>query len=156
MVAHTAGWRSAYIGAAVLTVAVGLLIRRPHQAACTASSGVPGAAAQRPRLGRPALITLAIGVGMGSAAMTAMGSFFVLSAVSINVSDPRAGLVAAVGSTTSLLVRLGIGLRADRRAIGHLRLVSVLCAAGSVGVLLLALGEARLLPPAALVGVKCS
>lgn len=84
--------------------------------------------------------------------MTAMGSFFVLSAVSINVTDSRAGLVAAVGSTTSLLVRLGIGLRADRRAMGHLRLVSVLCAAGSVGVLLLALGEARLLLPAATIG----
>jgi len=36
--------------------------------------------------------------------------------------------------------------------MGHLRLVSVLCAAGSVGVLLLALDEARLLLPATTIG----
>jgi MFS family permease len=153
VVAHTAGWRSAYVGAAVLAVAVGVLIRGgSDQAARTASSTAPGTAAKRPAFARPALITLAVGVGMGSAAMNAMGSFFVLSAVSIDVTDARAGLVAAVGSAASLLVRLGIGLRADRRSVGHLRLVSMLCAGGSTGVLLLALGEPRLLLLAAIIG----
>jgi len=152
VVAHTAGWRSAYIGAAVLAVAVGLLIRGSDQPARTTSSTVQATTAQRPTFARPALITLAVGVSMGSAAANAIGSFFVLSAVSIDVSDSRAGLVAAVGSAASLLVRLGIGLQSDRRAVGHLRLVSVLCAVGSIGVLLLALGEPQLLFPAAIIG----
>ena len=150
--AHTAGWRSAFIGAAVLAVACGFLIREPGWAGHTVGSAASEAVAKRPRFARPALIRLAIGIGMGSAAMNAMGSFFVLSAVSIEVTDSRAGLLAAVGSVVSLLVRLGIGARADRRAGEHLRLVSALCAAGSVGLLLLALGDAALLLPAAIIG----
>jgi len=64
VVAHTAGWRSAYIGAAVLAVAVGLLIRGSDQPARTTSSTVQATTAQRPTFARPALITLAVGVSI--------------------------------------------------------------------------------------------
>lgn len=151
VVAHIASWRSAFLGAAVLAVAVGVLIRRPDRKV-RIPRPVEHETATPPAFARAALIRLAIGVGLASAAANAMGSFFVLSAVSIAVTDSHAGLVAAVGSAASLLVRLGVGARADRRAVGHLRLVSGLCAAGAGGMLLLAAGEHRLLLLAAIIG----
>ncbi|MGH3437575.1 MAG: MFS transporter [Sciscionella sp.] len=151
-VGATVGWRWAYLGAAVLAVAVGALIPRRGRAGVIVRT-VPDGAPPEPRtFARSALIILAIGVGMGSAAANALGSFFVLSAVHIGVSDSHAGLTAAAGSVVSLVVRLGIGFRADRRSSGHLRLVSGLCACGAIGLLLLALGAGPLLVPAAVIG----
>jgi MFS family permease len=98
------------------------------------------------------LITLAAGAGAASAAANAMGSFFVLSAVSIGVRDARAGLLAAAGSVVSLVVRLLMGMRADRRDVGHLRVVSALCGAGAAGLAMLAVGQPALLLPGAIVG----
>lgn len=151
-VGATVGWRWAFIGASVLAVVVGLLIPRPDRAAVARRA----AEAQRPRedvpFARAALITLAVGAGAGSAAANAMGAFFVLSAVQLGVTDSHAGLVAAAGSVVSILVRLSIGFRADRRDAGHLRLVSGLCALGSVGVLLLVFGQSQLLVLAAIIG----
>jgi len=148
-VSHTAGWRSAFIAAAVLAVGVGLFLRGPAAAAHRVQSVAPVPA---PRFARSALITLAVGIGAGSAAVNAMGAFFIRSAVSIGTSDSHAGLIAALASVASLLVRLGIGRRADSRVSGHLRVVAMLCALGSLGPLLLATGGTRLLLPAALIG----
>ena len=151
VVAHTGGWRSAFLGAALLAVTIGLVIPGPDRKVRTPPR-IEHETAAPPTFARPALIRLAFGVGMASAAANAMGAFFVLSAVSIGVTDSHGGLVAAMGSAASLLVRLGIGARADRRSVDHLRLVSGLCAAGSIGILLLALGEPRLLLFAAVIG----
>jgi len=105
-----------------------------------------------PPFARPALLVLAVGIGGASAAANATAAFFVLSAVSIGESDGHAGLVVAAASAASVLVRLGIGVRVDRRSAGHLRLVAIMCGIGALGPLLLAVGDPRLLVVAAVVG----
>ncbi len=148
----TIGWRWGFLGLAVLAAGIGLVIpwrgpkpARPGRAA--ADSSVP-----EHQVARRALIILAVGLGIGSAAVNALGSFFVSSAVHIGVSDSSAGLAAAAGSVTSILTRLVIGARADRRQGGHLRLVAALSAVGSVGAVLLALQVSWLIVIAAVIG----
>jgi MFS family permease len=153
-VAHTVGWRWAFVAAAVAAAAAGTLVRRSPTATTapvpTETRGTARDVARQP--GRPALLLLAVGVGCASGAANAMGAFFVLSAVSIGESDGHAGLVVAAASVASVLVRLGIGVRADRRSAGHLRLVAVMCTLGALGPALLAVGDSRLLVVAALIG----
>ena len=81
-----------------------------------------------------------------------MAAFFVLSAVSIGENDGHAGLTVTTASVASVLVRLGIGARADRRNSRHLRLVAIMCGVGAVGPLLLAAGARHMLVFTALVG----
>jgi len=157
-VAHTAGWRSAFVAAAVAATAAGALVRRAPSTTTVPdtndrvinASGVAHRPA--PHFARYPLLVLALGIGGASAAANAMAAFFVLSAVSIGENDEHAGLMVAVASVASVLVRLGIGARADRRNTGHLRLVAIMCAIGAIGPLLLAVGDPRLLVFAALVG----
>jgi MFS family permease len=148
----TIGWRWGFVGLAVLAIGVGLLIpwRRsvPRDAGVSAPSQAP---AEAP-FARTALIILTIGLGTGSVAVNALGSFFVSSAVHIGVSDAAAGLTAAAGSMTSIAMRLVVGFRADRRTTGHLRVVAMLSAVGSLGLVLLALQKSWLLVPAAVIG----
>ncbi len=151
-VGSTVGWRWAFIGLGVLAVAVGLLIpwrgSSPKRAVASGTNG--------PQLGlrssRTALVTLAIGMGAGSAAVNALGSFFVSSAVHIGISGSVAGLTAAAGSITSMATRLTIGFLADQRSTGHLRLAAMLSAVGSIGLILLALQSGWLLLIAAILG----
>ena len=146
------GWRWGFLGLAGLAAGVGLVIpwRGPRPA--RRARAADGTAVPPVQLARRALITLAVGLGIGSAAVNALGSFFVSSAVHIGVSDSSAGLAAAVGSFASILTRLVVGARADRRATGHLRLVAALSAVGSVGVMLLALQVTWLIVIAAVIG----
>lgn len=156
--AHAGDWRWLFVAAAVTAAIVGALVRRPaaaatrRQNAARDSPADRGSTAHQATFARSALLTLGVGVGAASAAANALGAFFVMFAVSIGTSDATAGLVAAAASLVSILVRLGSGVRADRRAGGHLRRVSLMCAVGSIGPLLLAVGDRRLLAVAALIG----
>ncbi len=145
-VAVTIGWRWAFVLAAFAAALTGLLVStRAEGAAADPPAGGGGHLAVRP------LVILALGMAAGSSAANALGAFFVLSAVHTGVSDSVAGLLAAAGSAASLLVRLGVGYRADRRAGGHLRVVAAMSAAGTAGFALLAVGGTALLLPAAVV-----
>lgn len=148
----TVGWRWGFIGLAVLATAVGLLIPWRGSAPKRTVPSVRHRAAGTAPFARSALITLAIGLGAGSAAVNALGSFFVSSAVHIHVSGSVAGLIAAAGSITSMATRLVIGFLADRVSTGHLRLVAMLSAVGSIGLILLAFQTSWLLLAAAMLG----
>ncbi|MGA8115340.1 MAG: MFS transporter [Actinocatenispora sp.] len=148
----TIGWRWGFLGLAGVAACIGLVIpwRGPKPERRGRAAG--GGSAPDPQFARRALIALAVGLGIGSAAVNALGSFFVSSAVHIGVSDSSAGLAAAAGSVASIVTRLVIGARADRRQAGHLRLVAALCAVGSIGVMLLALQVTWLIVIAAVIG----
>lgn len=156
--AHTVDWRWVFVAAAVAAAIVGALVRRPAGSASHRQPAAHDAAADggtttgQETFARSALVTLSIGAGAASAAANALGAFFVMFAVSIGTSDTAAGLIAAAASVLSILVRLGSGVRADRRAVGHLRQVALMCAVGSIGPLLLAVGDRRVLAVAALIG----
>jgi MFS family permease len=84
------------------------------------------------------VLVVAIMLGVGAA--SALGVFFVDATVAAGLSPATAGWLQALGSTVGILARLGAGRVADTRAAGHLRLVAVMLACGSLGYVLLAAG----------------
>jgi cyanate permease len=137
------GWRTAFVLASALAVLAGVTVPGVRRSAERSETGP--VLRRTPRFARGPLITLALAIGLGSAAGNALGAFFVPAAVHEGLTAATAGFVAAASSLASLLMRLTIGHRADRRSSGHLRSVATLCAVGSAGMLLIALGGPGLL-----------
>lgn len=88
-----------------------------------------------------ALMMLAVAAALGSAVGTTAGTFMVDTFMSDGMSAGAAGALLAVGSVTSIVIRIVIGLRADRLERGHLLRVAGLLAAGAPGFFLLAVGS---------------
>jgi predicted MFS family arabinose efflux permease len=88
-----------------------------------------------------ALMMLAVAAALGSAVGTTAGTFLVDTVMSAGMSAKSAGALLATGSITSVVIRIVIGLRADRLTRGHLLRVAALLAAGAPGFLLLAIGS---------------
>jgi MFS family permease len=132
-VAVTLGWRWAFAGACVLTLAVTLLV--PAEAPGTPRELKEARAGD---VSRWPLILLAIGLGMGATAATPLGAFIVESSVAAGVEVGRAGLLLALGSVTGIAVRLGFGYVADYMGGGRLRLVAGMLAVGALGFIMLA------------------
>lgn len=126
------GWRPTFAICAVAAQGVTLLLRR-------SASGLRPAA-ERSRAPRPsaALLLLALGAALGSAAPCALSAYLVASAVDVGIAEGAAGVLAALGSAASLAVRLSVGIRADRRLDYGFGMVAALLALGSAGFLLLA------------------
>ncbi|MGH2745744.1 MAG: MFS transporter, partial [Thermoleophilaceae bacterium] len=78
---------------------------------------------------------------LASAGPNSLGAYLVASAVDVGIAEGTAGLLAAAGSGTSLLARVALGERADRRRDYGFGAVVALLAAGSGGFALLATGE---------------
>ncbi|MGH3147687.1 MAG: MFS transporter [Rubrobacter sp.] len=91
-----------------------------------------------------------MGVGLGSAAATPLGAFIVESSVDSGLRVETAGILLALGSAVSILVRVAFGRLADGMESGRLRLVAAMLGAGVVGYLLLASGSGALVIPGTL------
>jgi predicted MFS family arabinose efflux permease len=128
------GWRPTFaicaLGALVVAAAVGRSSPR----------FVPPP--ERPRAPRPSrqLVVTAIGGALASAGPNALGAYLVASAVDAGISEGAAGLLAAAGSLASLLTRVALGHRADRRRDYGFSTVIALLAGGAGGFALLATG----------------
>jgi predicted MFS family arabinose efflux permease len=128
------GWRPTMGICAAGTLAVALVVRR------TASAFAPPAEREpAPRPSRALLMT-AVGAALGSAGPCALGAYLVASAVDVGIDEGAAGLLAALGSAASLIVRIAFGVRADRRRDYGYGMVVALLASGSTGFVLLATG----------------
>jgi predicted MFS family arabinose efflux permease len=123
------GWRPTFALCALVPLAVALVMRRTRV----------GGVGRPPATGRPsrALVLTAVGAALGTAGPSALGAYLVASAVDVGVAEGTAGLLAALGSATSLGVRVLQGARADRRAAYGLETVVVLLVLGSVGFVLM-------------------
>jgi predicted MFS family arabinose efflux permease len=130
------GWRPTFAICAAGALAVAVVVRR----SATSFAPVP----QRDPAPRPsrALIVTAVGGALGSAGPNSLGAYLVASAVDAGIAEGVAGLLAAAGSGASLLARVALGERADRRRDYGFTAVAALLVAGSVGFVLLATGEA--------------
>ena len=129
------GWRPTFAICAAGALAVAAAVGR------SARSFV--APPQRPRPGRPSrkLVITAIGAALASAGPNALGAYLVASAVDVGIAEGFAGVLAAGGSASSLLVRIALGHRADRRRDYGFSMMVALLVAGAVGFALLAVGE---------------
>lgn len=129
------GWRATFALLALGPLAVAVLLSRQAP-----SLRLPPARDRPPRPSR-ALILIALGAALGSAAPGALAAYLVASAVEAGIDEGTAGLLAALGSAMSLVVRLSVGVRADRRSDYGFGMVTILLLMGSAGFALLAIGE---------------
>lgn len=137
VIALTVGWRWAYLLGAVLAVLVVIGAgRRPPSA-----QRLTGVRAVRPKLrDRGTVLLLALALGLGTTASTPVAAFFVDASVRAGSSPELAGSLLALASAAAILTRLAGGVVADRLSGGHLRLCAAMVTAGSIGLVLLAVG----------------
>lgn len=152
--AYLTGWRSIYIAGAVLAVAVASVLRRRTPARHVSPDSVSrtGVRAASEPFPRHALLVFASGWALASAGANALGSFFVLGAVDAGFLTATAGLLAVLGSASSIGVRIGVGFIADRWKGKGFGAVAAMSGVGAAGVALLATGEMWAFLVAALVG----
>jgi len=126
------GWRPTFALCALGALAVAAAARR----------SAPGfaSAPRRPPAPRPsrALVLTAAGAALASSGPSALSAYLVASAVDVGIAEGTAGLLAAAGSAASLVMRVALGARADRRADYGFAWVVVLLATGAGGFALLA------------------
>ncbi len=134
-IAATLGWRWAFVGGAVLAVAISLAVPREDPVPAPKPKGERNGDA---RFG--ALALLALGIGLGSTAATPLGAFLVGSSVESGIRVGTAGLLLALGSAVSILIRIVFGYLADGMSGGRLRLVAGMLAVGILGFALLSTG----------------
>ncbi|MBA2619158.1 MAG: MFS transporter, partial [Rubrobacter sp.] len=144
-IALTFGWRWAFAGGALLALGVALLVPRERvggmkRVAEARSSDAPTGP----------LVLLAVGIGLGSAAATPLGAFVVESSVATGLGVGTAGLLLALGSAASIVVRVLFGRLADGMGGGRLLLVGGMLGAGVAGFVMLATGSPALVVPGVL------
>jgi MFS family permease len=130
--ALTLGWRATFAACALGALAVAAAIRRSAHRLRPTAERTP---APRPSA---ALLLLAMGAALASSGPNALGAYLVASAVDAGIAEGAAGLLAALGSVLSLLVRVVFGIRADRRRDYGFASVAILLVAGAGGFGLLA------------------
>ena len=137
-IALTVGWRWAFVAGGALAVLAAVRLPDLQPWADETIAVDPSL----PTSDAPTSITVAFAVGAAFAAATAgvLGAFLVSGAVDVGLGDSSAGLLAAGGSAVSVGTRLVLGVRADRRGGGHLRVVAWMLVAGAGGFVLLATG----------------
>jgi MFS family permease len=151
------GWRAttAVCGGLVLLVAAVTASRSRGVAGARAAAAAERAAAAEaeqaggmagsppaalpPRLTKP-LFLLAVGAALAAFGPSALSAGLVATAVHAGISQGPAGIALAVGSAASLVMRVALGARADRRADYGFTVVAVLLAFGAGGFALLASG----------------
>ncbi|MEU1588759.1 MFS transporter [Micromonospora sp. NPDC005710] len=131
-IALTAGWRWAFVAAAV--AALTTLAAVPRE--------VPGLArrAGAARAGRAtsALVVIGAAATLASGAANALGTFLVDSSAARGLSPGLAGLTLTLGSAVCVVARVGAGWLADRRESGHVALIAAMLLVGALGLGLLA------------------
>lgn len=129
------GWRPTFAICAAAALAVAAAVGR-------AGSGfaAPPERAPAPRPSRKLVVT-AVGAALASAGPSALGAYLVVSAVDAGIAEGAAGVLAAAGSASSLVVRIVVGHRADRRRDYGFSAMVALLVAGAGGFALLAVGE---------------
>jgi MFS family permease len=134
------GWRAttAVCGSFVLVVAAAVTRRSRGPTARTLAEGeVASAPELPPRLTGP-LFLLAVGAALAAFGPSALSAGLVATAVHAGVHEGQAGVALAIGSAASLVTRVALGARADRRADYGFRVVALLLAFGAAGFALLA------------------
>ena len=144
----TVGWRWAFAGAAGLAAVAVWVIPAPR----TTLAERRLARGQQADVALAPLVVLAIGFGLSMLSITALTTFLVTSAVASGLGKGAAGLLVGLAGGVAVLVRIGVGARADRTVSRHLRLVGGMLFFGATGYVLLAVGSATRLAPLTVLG----
>lgn len=147
LIALTLGWRFAFGAIALLSAALAFAIpsvEHIEQARPSDRSALVTPRAQ--------LLLLAGGMLLAMMAGSSLTTFAVDGAVTAGLSPSSAGTLLVAGSIGSILVRVGVGLRADRRDEDHFRTVVTLILMGSIGYGMLAAGTTNLIIVGVMIG----
>ena len=140
ILALTVGWHWAFVGGALLALAVAFLVpAETHEGVPKVKEARAGDVKTGP------LVLLAVGIGLGSTVATPLGAFIVESAVAAGINAGRAGLLLALGSAVGITARVTFGYLADGMDGGRLKLVAGMLGAGAIGFVMLATGMDYLL-----------
>ena len=129
------GWRATFAICAGAVLAVAAVVGRAGS-----SFAAPPERARAPRPSRKLVIT-AVGAALASSGPSALGAYLVASAVDVGIAEGAAGALSAAGSASSLVVRILVGHRADRRRDYGFSTMVALLVAGAGGFALLAVGQ---------------
>ena len=127
--AEPLGWRPVFAAAALVALLMACLVRAPAQEGASAAAtqrGNPGSNLRR-------LALVMSGVTFGNASLGALNAFLVAAAPDAGVSGSAAAITLAVGSAATIVLRIALGERADRRGGDALPTVVALLAVGVVG-----------------------
>ena len=137
-IALTIGWRWAYLAGALVPVAFGVWAARcPGLRLAAVTGRQTSTPARRTDLAVRALVLLAFSGALGTVAANTIAAFLVDASVSAGFDPARAGLLLAVGSMSSVVVRVGIGSFVDAHRLPLLQLVAGMLAVGAAGLALL-------------------
>ena len=132
LVAGPAGWRSAFVVAALLGGLVWILVPRRLE-----PSASPPVATRAGWARAAALRLLVLAAALASATSTGVMAFLVEYAVGSGITEQRAGLLLGLVSGVAIVSRIGLGLAVDRLDGDPLAVAVALLAAGAVGCLVL-------------------
>jgi MFS family permease len=143
VVAAQFGWHRAFlIPAAFAVVAVLLAVLRSVGRGRSAQPTTAHVDAfQLPAARKRQLRRLATAIAIGSMTSSSLGAFFVLYAVSRDLTPGQAGVVLALASAANIVSRIGVGWLADRRGYDGFALAGCMLIGGSLGYVVLLLGE---------------
>lgn len=145
LIALTIGWRWGFGIGAVLALLTFLVIpRRSEEAKARARTAV------RTKV-KPGLGLAAVGFSFILAAINSMGTFIVVSGVDAGIDPGAAGLLLSAGGFLAIIVRVVVGILADRRGARHFRFVALQILVGAGCYVGLSLGIPWLYVLAALV-----
>ncbi|MEU1685228.1 MFS transporter [Micromonospora sp. NPDC005707] len=130
-VALTAGWRWAFVVAALAALAALPAVPPVERDRVRPAAGRAGRATT-------ALVVVGVAATLAAAAANALGTFVVDSAAGRGLSPALAGLTLTLGSAVCVAARVGAGWLADRRETGHVALIAGMLVVGAVGLVLLA------------------
>jgi predicted MFS family arabinose efflux permease len=129
------GWRATFAICAGAVLVLAAAMRRAG-----ARFAAPPERAQPPRPSRKLVLT-AVGAALASSGPCALSAYLVASAVDAGIAEGAAGVLAGAGSGLSLVVRILVGARADRRRDYGFTTMIALMVVGAGGFALLAVGE---------------
>jgi predicted MFS family arabinose efflux permease len=143
VVAARLGWHHAFlIPAGFAIVAVLLAAVQSVGQRRSAPPPTPHVDAFRlPALRKRQLRRIAAAIAIGSMTSSSLGAFFVLYAVSRDMTPGQAGVVLALASGANIVSRVGVGWLADRRGYDGFTLAGCMLIGGSLGYVVLLLGQ---------------
>jgi MFS family permease len=132
----TLGWRWAFM-LSVFTALMVLMITPKGR-----EIKIPRGKRKTMPLARKILIPLTVMMGLAAGVSNAMAAFLALSITAQGHSASYAGLVIAAGSLICVIMRIGLGVAADRWKLPLLRMAAMLLLIGAASYLVLAYSEA--------------
>ncbi len=133
LIGLTVGWRWAFACVGIMAVAIMLMIPRERPNPNDKSDHKTTTP-----LPRNTLLMLAVMSGFGAGCSNAMAAFLVPSIVNAGHDPAVAGLTLALGSVLAIIVRISMGIVADKFVLPLLSIVAIMFGGGMISYLILA------------------